>query len=356
MIDISLKNSKIAINKGYKQECCNKTTNEIILEAELDQAREELQDRQEKESYAQQHYNISGLSAEVLRMETELPTKDVFNIVVLHALRFKDCIVYYSGWRVESINFEDQIFITLMKLRQNYTNLHLAQLFSCSVATIANIVTTFIHVLHSILFRDIMTTIPSREKNVLCAPSSFSEFTSCRIVIDCTDVEIAAPGLMSQQNATYSSYRGMNSFKVIVGVAPNAVITFVSKLYPAGSISDKVIVQQSGLLNHLVAGDMVFADKGFLIQDILPNDVSVNIPPFLNNGVFTESEAKKTKSIARARIHVESANARLKDFKILTFIPYYLRCYADVIFQLCAALVNLQFPLIKEGCEGTEFE
>ena len=54
--------------------------------------------------------------------------------------------------------------------------------------------------------------------------------------------------------------------------------------------------------------------------------------------------------------HVERANARLKDFKILTFIPYYLRLYADVIFQLCAALVNLQFPLIKEGCEGTESE
>ena len=117
----------------------------------------------------------------------------------------------------------------------------------------------------------------------------------------------------------------MNSFKVIVGVAPNAVITFVSKLYP-GSISDKaILVQQSGRLNHLVAGDMVLADKGFLIQDILPNDVSLNIPPFLNNGVFTESEAKKTKSIARARIHVERANARLKDFKILTFIPWNFR-------------------------------
>jgi len=190
---------------------------------------------------------------------------------------------------------------------------------------------------------------------VLCAPSSFSEFTSCRIVIDCTDVEIAALGLMSLQNATYASYRGMNSFKVIVRVTPNAVITIVSKSYP-GSISDKAIVQQSGLLNHLVAGDMVLADKGFLIHDILPNDVSFNIPPFLNNGVFTESEAKKTKSIPRARIHVERANARLKDFKILTFIPSYLRCCADVIFQLCAALVNLQFPLIKEGCKGTEFE
>lgn len=80
-----------------KEECCNKSTTEIILEVELDQAREDLQDMQEKESYAQKHYTVSELSAEVLRMETGLPTKEIFNIVVLHALRFQDCIVYYSG-------------------------------------------------------------------------------------------------------------------------------------------------------------------------------------------------------------------------------------------------------------------
>ena len=107
---------------------------------------------------------------------------------------------------------------------------------------------------------------------------------------------MAAPGLMSKQNATYSSYRGMNSFKVIIGVAPNAVITYVSNLYP-GSISDKAIVQQSCLVNHFSAGDMILADKGFLIQDILPNGVSVNIPPFLNSGTFTESETKETKTV-----------------------------------------------------------
>lgn len=288
-------------------------------------------------------------------METGLPTKEVFEIVVRYALRFKDSINYFAGWTVESISFEDQIFITLMKVKQNYTNLHLAQLFNCSVATIANIISTFIHVLHAILFKDIMTSIPSRDKNKLSAPSSFNQYSSCRIVIDCTDIEVAAPGLMSQQNATYSSYRGMNSFKVLVGVAPNAVITYVSKLYP-GSISDKAIVQESGLLNHLTPGDMILADKGFLIQDIVPRGVSVNIPPFLNNGTFTESEAKATKAIARCRIHVERANARLKDFRILSFIPSYLRCYADVLFQLVAALVNLQFPLIKEGCEDMVFE
>ena len=78
---------------------------------------------------------------------------------------------------------------------------------------------------------------------------------------------------MSQQiNVTYSSYRGMHSFKVTVGVVPNCVITSVSKLYP-GSVSDKAIVQQSGLLNYLTAEDLVPADKEFLIKDLVPNGV-----------------------------------------------------------------------------------
>ena len=189
----------------------------------------------------------------------------------------------------------------------------------------------------------------SRQKQTICT------ILSCRNVIDCTDIEVAAAGLMSQQNATYSSHRGMNSFKVLVGVEPSAVITYVSKLYP-GSISDKAIAQESGLLNHFTPGDMILVDKEFLIQDIVPWRVSVNIPPFLNNGTFTESEAKATKAIATCQIHVERTNARLKDLRILSVIPSYLLCYADVLFQLVAALVNLQFPLVKEGCEDVVFE
>ena len=37
-------------DNGNKQECCNKSTNKIILEAELDHAREDLQDMQEKKA------------------------------------------------------------------------------------------------------------------------------------------------------------------------------------------------------------------------------------------------------------------------------------------------------------------
>ena len=158
-------------------------------------------------------YSVANLSTEleVIRMETGLPTKEVFYIVVNYVARFKGRINYYSGWKVEATSLEDQVFITFMKLKQNYTNLHLAQLFSCSVATVSNIVLTFVHVLHSLLFKDIMTTIPSRMKNKLCSPSSFLQYSACRIITDCTDLEIATPKLMSEQSATYSTYRGMNS-------------------------------------------------------------------------------------------------------------------------------------------------
>jgi len=106
----------------------------------------------------------------------------------------------------------------------------------------------------------------------------------------------------------------------------------VSKLFP-GSTSDKAVVENSGVLNHFKAGDLILADKGFLVSDIVPTGVSVNIPPFLYNAKFNETEVKLTKTIARTRIHVERVNARLKDFKILTFIPPYLRCYSDKLVQ-----------------------
>ena len=159
MIEDARKNESLSTEKSKEQK--QKTTREVILEAELDLVNRDLKSAQEQIHYKNRCYTVGELSGDVVRMETGLPTKEVFQIIVRYALRFKDSIIYFAGWMVESISFEDQIFITLMKVKQNYTNLHLAQLFNCSVATIANIISTFIHVLHAILFKDIMTSIPS---------------------------------------------------------------------------------------------------------------------------------------------------------------------------------------------------
>ncbi|XP_030262145.1 uncharacterized protein LOC115574631 [Sparus aurata] len=293
-------------------------------------------------------YSPTGLTDDVIRMETGLPDKAMFRRVVGLVQRFEGSIIYAAGWRVEGMGMESQVFMALMKVRQNYTHLHLAQLFSCSTATVANVVKTFIHSLHNLLFKTMMAAVPSRIKNRESMPASFLPSASnCRIIIDCTDIQVAAPKEMDKAKMVYSAYRGMHSFKVLIGVAPNGVITFCSSLFP-GSVSDKAIKRQSGLLDHLEAGDLVLADKGFLISDIVPEGVSVNIPPFLNHGKFTESEVKATKEVARNRIHVERANARIKDFRILNMIPSHLRSSVNILLQLCCALVNLQQPLIKE--------
>ena len=128
----------------------------------------------------------------------------------------------------------------------------------------------------------------------------------------------------------------------------------MSGLYP-GSVPDKCIVEESGLLKHFVPGDLILADKGFL-PDLLPKDVSVNIPLFLKCGKFTESEGRATKSIPRCSIHVARANATFKTFKILSFFPSVLRCHADKLCQLCAPFVNPHFLLIKDGWNDFEFD
>ena len=183
-----------------------------LVEIGIDMASRELTKHKQLSGYQREHYSVANLSTEVIRIETGLPTKEIFHITVNYVARFKENINYYSGWKVEAIALEDQVFLTLMKLKQNYTNLHLAQLFSYSVATV--------------------------------------------------------------------TYKVLTSFKVIIGVAPNPVITYVSDQYP-GSVFDKCIV-------HFVPGDMILADQGFLIQDLLTKGVSMNISPFLNCGKFTE--------------------------------------------------------------------
>ncbi|KAL2086789.1 hypothetical protein ACEWY4_017848 [Coilia grayii] len=133
----------------------------------------------------------------------------------------------------------------------------------------------------------------------------------------------------------------------LIGVAPNGVITFVSDLY-GGSTSDKAITADCGVLQHLEPGDMVMADKGFTIRDILPADVSLNIPTFLVNGQFTMQEVNYNRRIASARIHVERSIQRLKTFRILSYIPYQYKKHANKTLKACVCLTNLQTPILRE--------
>ena len=114
-----------------------------------------------------------------------------------------------------------------------------------------------------------------------------------------------------------------------------------------GGTSDKMVTYDSGILSHLKAGDLILADKGFLIHDIMPEGAFLNLPAFLRGKKqFTKEEAIFSRKLARSRIHVERAIERMRNYAILEKISAKERSYCDIIVQVCGVLVNLQAPLI----------
>ena len=67
------------------------------------------------------------------------------------------------------------------------------------------------------------------------------------------------PRLPDIQQMTFSNYKNSNTFKGLIGISPDGVITFVSSLYPG----DKELTKQCGILDMLEVGD---SDKGFDIE------------------------------------------------------------------------------------------
>ena len=280
-----------------------------------------------------------------MRMYTTL-SFDVFMVLVRCLKRFD--INYYSGW-APHISLQDQLLITLMKLTMNPKDADLALRFSVSRTTISNIFNTLVTALHELLCVGIAEHIfPSQLKCKSSMPRSFEDFGSARASIDALEIPQDIPRDLDCQARTYSSYKSRHTVKAVTAVAPNGTLTYCSALYP-GSTSDVAIVRHCQILQKFAAGDLILADKGFTVHEQLPPGVHLNLPPFLKNKTqFTTQEAKLTYKIARARIHVERANERIKNFDILRHIPAIYRPLSTKIFQVCCCLVNLQSPLIKE--------
>lgn len=320
----------------------------VVMEAELELYKKENVNLRErlKQSHCFKYADIKTDNSKVL-LYTTLPDDETFSLIVNLVERFK--ISYHQNWNVKLMPLSDQILLTLMKLKLNLPHLDLATRFNCSKSTVTNIFQTMVEVFHIILFQGCMEkNVPSRQKNQKDLPKCFNNFQNCRMVLDCTEIGVAKSENLSENCLTYSNYKGRNTLKGLVGIAPNGVITFASSLY-GGNTSDKAITQDCGVLDIFNVGDLVLADKGFTIGSILPPGVTLNHPSFLYNGQFSKQEVVLNKEISRARIHVERAIQRVKLFSILSHIPYQYKHLSSKLFQVACCLTNFQTPIISEG-------
>ena len=137
------------------------------------------------------------------------------------------------------------------------------------------------------------------------------------------------------------------TMKCLIAVNPNGAACFVSDL---GSISDVDIFEQCGILQHVNLKDSFLVDNGFTVQHLLlPKQATIFIPPFLGKREkFTKEEVMLTKRIAKARIHIERFNERLKKFRLLDrIIPLSLVPLASQLVYVGCMLINFQEFLCK---------
>ena len=78
-------------------------------------------------------------------------------------------------------------------------------------------------------------------------------------MIDCTEVQIERPRDLALQAQTWSDYKKHNTLKVLVAIARNGSITFLSVSY-GGRASDRLIVEDSGFLDKISPTDHVMED------------------------------------------------------------------------------------------------
>lgn len=252
-----------------------------------------------------------------------------------------------SATRCRLMSEDMQLVMTLVRLRQGTPLWELSLRWGICERIMGEIFVTMIQLLYNKFLLTAKATFPSRDK--LTYPPSFKNkfLKNCRAVIDCTEFKCQSTLNYEAQGNLYSTYKHHTTVKVLIGVSPTGAMVFCSRAFE-GAISDKVIVKKSGFLNEINAGDVIMADKGFTIwHELAEKNATLLIPPFAEKGKkLSPGDLLKTKVIAKARIHVERFNERLKRFKILKgTIPGSLFPLMSQLVLVCSNLVNFSPPL-----------
>ena len=139
--------------------------------------------------------------------------------------------------------------------------------------------------------------------------------------------------------------------KFLIGIAPQGVITFISKGW-GGHVSDRYLTENCGILDHLLPGDQILADCGFTIQEIVAlKQAEVKLPSFTRGQKqLSKLEVDSSRILSRVRIHVERVIGLLRQkctFLESTLLINMIMCndryelsVIDKILIVCCALCN----------------
>ena len=130
------------------------------------------------------------------------------------------------------------------------------------------------------------------------------------------------------------------------------MISFASDSWE-GQVSDKYLTEKSGILQQLLPGDVILADRGFDIgESVGMMQASLQLPAFTKGkSQLSAVEVEETRTIANVRIHVERVIGCVKQrFSILqSTLPIHFLAIrkgeevplVDWMIRVCCALNNV---------------
>ena len=205
-----------------------------------------------------------------------------------------------------------QYILVLMKLRLSLPDQLLAYLFHIHQSTANRIFERWIDPMF-ILLKGLLIR-PERENLLKTMPREFRKhFPKCVCVIDCFEIFSDRSKDLEARNDTYSHYKSHNTVKYLIAIVPQGSISFISRGW-GGRASDKTITENCGILNKLVPGDQVLADRGFTVKDSVGMYCAeLVIPPFTKGkSQINQVEVDTARVISRVRIHVERVIGMLR--------------------------------------------
>ena len=175
-----------------------------------------------------------------------------------------DEVSHVKRGRSRALSYEDEFFLTMVKLRLDLAEEDLPYRFGLSsVLQVSAILKTWINFLAAEWTKFIVW--PRKEEVKMYLPEVFRmKYPNVIGIIDCSEFELQAPLSFSIQAMTYSDHKSRNTMKALFCIIPDGNFSFVSQLYP-GSKSDNDITIQSGILDRFQPGVALIADKGFTI-------------------------------------------------------------------------------------------
>lgn len=307
-----------------------------ILNANIGELQSELQSSK---------VESSQLKLEIANGKVE-NQKDLYS----HCIEDEELMVYYTRFTptaFESIfqgvmplkhnnnstlDYRRQIFLTLTKLAHNFGFLDLSVRLNVCRQTVSNYFHKWVGLHHDRFFSRAVFW-PSSESLKKTMPMCFRmDFLNTTPIWDCFEIQIDTPHTPTDQVASFSSYKQRTTAKYLISVTPQGSVNFVSDGF-CGRVSDKQVEIDSGILNNLKHGDLILADRGFPLEEVVASrGAKFMVPAFMKDRIHVE----RVIGVTRGRFKMLKGPI---DRNFLNLVNESMS-FVDKIVKVCCILTN----------------